>query len=126
MQINEMVEESHRVAKEKGWHDGGLKSPLEVLMLMVTELAESAEEFRNDKPPVYFNDVDKMLVAPTLNGIIYNPENHKPEGWGVELADVIIRIGDFCGLRVVDLEAIIKLKMDFNATRSHRHGGKLY
>lgn len=49
----------------------------------------------------------------------------KPVGFPIELADVIIRIADFCGLHGIDLEEAIRFKMTYNKTRSHRHGGKI-
>ena len=42
-----------------------------------------------------------------------------------ELADICIRIADYCGYRNIDLGAAILAKMDYNATRPHMHGGKL-
>jgi len=42
-----------------------------------------------------------------------------------ELADVVIRIADFCGSMGIDLEKQVVAKMAYNETRSYRHGGKL-
>lgn len=129
MKINEMVELSNKRAIEKGWWEGQERTPLEVLMLMVTELAESAEEFRNDKPPVYLerDDDEQVEKIPLLvDGNYFNSDNLKPEGWAVEMVDCLIRMGDYFGHKGIDMEAVIKLKMDYNAGRSHRHGGKLY
>lgn len=54
-------------------------------------------------------------------------KNHiKPEGHAVELADALIRALDYFGAKGWDLEEIVKAKMAYNATRSHRHGGKVY
>jgi NTP pyrophosphatase (non-canonical NTP hydrolase) len=46
----------------------------------------------------------------------------KPEGVPAELADVVIRIFDFCGTRGIDLGAIILEKAEFNTTREQHHG----
>lgn len=48
----------------------------------------------------------------------------KPEGVASELADVVIRIVDTCAHYGFDLAAEIIAKMDYNETRSNRHGGK--
>lgn len=48
----------------------------------------------------------------------------KPEGFIVELADAVIRIADLAGALGLDLEAAIRVKHVYNATRPQRHGGK--
>jgi NTP pyrophosphatase (non-canonical NTP hydrolase) len=48
----------------------------------------------------------------------------KPEGLGSELADVIIRALDTATALGFNMESEIALKMAFNKTRTHRHGGK--
>ena len=52
-------------------------------------------------------------------------ENRKPEGAVVELADVFIRICDWCGRKGLNLGAAVVAKFHYNASRPHRHGGKL-
>lgn len=121
--LSEMVAESFTCALTSGWwdryewackkSDPSVKFPcltadekLSKLMLMVTELAEAAEEIRNGTEDPYYR------------------EDGKPEGVAAELADVVIRIGDYCGALGIDLEATIKEKMKFNRSRSYRHGGK--
>lgn len=49
----------------------------------------------------------------------------KPEGAVVELADVVIRIMDWCGRRALSLEGALRSKYYYNLTRPQRHGGKL-
>lgn len=109
MHINDCVKEAYENAKEKGWHDTN-RSIGDLLCLMHSEISEALEEHRNARYPteVYYNE-----NKPT-----------KPEGIGVELADCVIRIFDFCGLYDIDLEELIKIKMEYNRTRPQRHGGK--
>ena len=110
MQINSAVKESYDNAKDHGWHDSE-RSIGDLICLMHSELSEALEEHRNGHLPseIYFND---------------NKPN-KPEGIPVELADCIIRIFDFCGLYGIDLETVLKQKMEYNRTRPYRHGNKV-
>lgn len=124
MRITEMVEQAHAMAKEKGWWDDGDRNPLEIHALIHSEVSEATEEARKDAPPVYqVGDSPKGYYGP--NHQRWTP-TQKPEGELIELADVLIRIGDYCGRKGWDLEAAVKMKMAYNATRPHRHGGKKY
>jgi NTP pyrophosphatase (non-canonical NTP hydrolase) len=74
-------------------------------MLVVSELSEAVEEYRNRKP-------------------VYYVVNGKPEGIIVELADAVIRIADIAEILRFDLEDAILAKMDYNDKRPYRHGEK--
>ena len=41
-----------------------------------------------------------------------------------EIADAFIRLFDLCGFYGIDIEAHIKAKMAYNATRPAKHGKK--
>jgi NTP pyrophosphatase (non-canonical NTP hydrolase) len=97
----------HEAAKLKGWYEGTPRSAVENHMLMVSELAEATEAVRKGQPEIWFHD------------------DGKPDGELVELADVVIRILDYCEYHDWDLEGAMALKHAFNQTRPHRHGGKL-
>ena len=106
MKINELVKEVHETAKEKGWWDSP-RSPLEIHALIHAEVAEATEEARQGNPNMYL-------------------EEGKPEGELIELADAIIRIADWCGFKGWDLEEALKVKIEYNKTRSYRHGNKKF
>ncbi len=119
--IKEWQDEISRTAIDKGWWEDE-RNPLELMMLMVSELAEACEECRIEAPPVYgkagevtikdFKKITDMRL--------------KPEGEAVELIDCIIRILDYFGHKGWDAEKILRLKVKYNKTRPYRHGGKKY
>lgn len=122
-EINELIEESHKIAKEKGWYDTE-RSFGELIALIHSELSEALEEYRKhgDKKghmtAIYYSGKGYISELPT-------EICKKPEGIPIELADVLIRIFDICGKHDIDLEKAIEIKMEFNKTRPHRHGGKV-
>ena len=106
--IKELVNQAHSTAVEKGWWVTD-RNFLEQLMLMVTELSEVAESYRDGK---------------SLLCIHYPHGTKKPGGVASEFADVLIRIADTCGKYGIPLEEALLAKLEYNATRSYRHGGK--
>jgi NTP pyrophosphatase (non-canonical NTP hydrolase) len=110
MTIDELCENAYAAATAKGWHEGKERSLLEDLALIHSEVSEAVEAVRNNEP-TWWIDLEN---------------NRKPEGIIAELADAVIRIAHLCGQKGWNLERAIIEKMRFNATRPHRHGGKLY
>lgn len=130
MTLGELVRAAFETAKSKGWHDNvadwvlanathvldGTKQKardeLAALLfgariaLIDSEAAEALEAYRTDKLKTWHR------------------EDGKPEGVVYELADVVIRVADLCGALGLDLAAAVAEKLDYNASRTHRHGGK--
>jgi NTP pyrophosphatase (non-canonical NTP hydrolase) len=108
--LNKMRDMAHGMSREKGWYDGeaAKRNIPEMLALIHSEVSEALEEYRAGRMAVWFE-----------NG------KPKPEGFPSEIADVVIRIGDLCGYLGIDLTEAVRVKMAFNATRPHRHGGKV-
>lgn len=112
--ITELITDAHETATSKGWwedRDPVEKIP-EQIALMHSELSEALEEYRNGNM--------EHLEPPYT----YYQSDGKPEGFGIELADCMIRIFDTCGALGIDLNECLRDKMAYNETRSHRHGGK--
>lgn len=105
--LNEVAKEIHENAIEHGWWEEKRGFP-EILALIHSEVSEALEEYRNGREATesYFSD------------------NGKPEGIPTELADVIIRVLDYCGYAEIDIDAAITQKHKYNKTRPYRHGGK--
>lgn len=111
--ITQYVEMAYETACAKGWWKDPRRKA-ELIALMHSELSEALEEIRNPE-----------TQDGTLHSIYYaNTDSNKPEGEVVELADVLIRIFDYCGHFKLPLEEALRLKMAYNKTRSYRHGGK--
>lgn len=95
--------EVHRIAQDKGWWEKD-RNDFELIALMHAELSEAVEGLRQG------------------NG----PSDHIPDFNAAEeeLADCVIRIMDVCEKRGWRLGEAILAKMEFNANRPYRHGGK--
>lgn len=107
MEIKKLIRIAGRDAKEKGWWDNPPTFG-EFIALCHSELSEALEEHRSGH----------TLTETYLNG-------EKPEGIPVELADVVIRIFDYCDNMGIDLEKAIVEKMLYNRKRPYRHGNKV-
>lgn len=95
-----------QVNRANGWYDD-TRTPMEECMLLVTEVAEAAECYRNGEMETTIRESDG-----------------KPEGFPSEMADILIRLLDTCARHEIDLLHETEQKLAYNATRGHRHGGK--
>jgi hypothetical protein len=198
MTIDELIERSHKMATEKGWWpDGPGKRPVaEIVNNFHAEISEAWEEWRAGRMELWWSRKGEQGQTWTSRDAerhysqtpkSYIENGYKPEGFWVEIADLVIRLADTMGamgwepepveeavndlaaniarfvaslhLAVgdfydestdkwshiapsdtgpiiaicvavakangVDLLKICELKMAYNATRPHRHGGKL-
>ena len=110
MTIETHVGASNQPAKSKGWWDDPDRNIGEILALIHSEVSEALEVYR-------LKGKDSLKEQ-------WFDEKGKPEGFTVELADVIIRIADLCGEFGLDLESALTTKLSYNQTRPYRHGNK--
>lgn len=135
--LNKFAADVHENAVAHGWWEKNPGLP-EVFMLCVSELAEALEEYRRGRPTLYY-PCNAGGVCCEEDGSAhcgsrpYNPaqpdapcsaQSKKPKGVAVELADCLLRILDYCGYAGIDIEEALRLKHEYNKTRSYRHGGK--
>lgn len=135
--ISDLAVKIHETARAKGWWPGlppdtterrplyeldradrdvlvsAARNVPELIALMHSELSEALEEYRKTPTPA------------GLRLVYFDPSKpDKPEGFPIELADVIIRILDTCEAYGIDIEDAIARKMLYNETRPFKHGGK--
>lgn len=147
--VDYLADKLHYRNIQYGFKDAGEpRDPVHVLMLIGSEIAEAFEELRKGygtsyryftcgKPnkdadyhevhfqpnllPLYSRDGDGM------HGMdVYACPDHgrplKPEGFGVELADALIRILDAGPEFGLMYDYLVPHKMAFNDTREPKHG----
>lgn len=134
MTISDIIKRAHENAVNHGFWDPAPEFGT-AIALIHSELSEALEEVRAGRPTLYYECAAVGVCAedtpsPSCKDWSDNPNNPadcacrgmKPEGVAVELADAVIRIADLCGHMGIDLDAVIALKMEYNATRPFKHG----
>ena len=117
LDLNAFAREVHENAVAHGWWEEE-RSFGEIIALCHSELSEALEEYRAGRPNLY----NAYIAA---DGTPILRDGDKPEGIAVELADCIIRILDWAGKEGIDMDAILRLKHEYNKGRPYRHGGKV-
>ncbi len=103
MTIKELIKQASNQAVKSGFVAKDIPT---CLALIHSEVSEALEALRES---------DDLHMTRTGS-------NQKPDGFVVELADVVIRIADLCGQHGLDLEHAITEKMFYNSRREHKHG----
>lgn len=137
--ITELQDRAYQQSTDKGFHDDEptegralLSLNAERIALMHSELSEALEELRGGwaANETYYKLPGVSGTYPSIHAAKSTIHGHgvtpKPEGVPSEMADVVIRILDFCGANDINLEAIILEKLDYNASRGRMHGGKKF
>lgn len=102
MEIQEEVKKNNI---EKGWWKED-RNEAECIALIHSELSEALEALRKNNPP------DNKV-----------PDHSSVE---VELSDVVIRIMDMASMHGWNIAEAVLKKMEYNKTRSYKHGGKKF
>jgi len=103
--INEMQSEAFRHAHDTGFHDLPEFGVWRQLALIHSEVSELSESYKHGT----FDDPSKH------EGLDLDQKSE-------ELADIVIRCGDFAGIMDIDLGTAIQKKQAYNPTRGQLHG----
>ena len=116
MDILELQQKAWRIAEKAGWHQGRELRFGEFIALCHSELSEALEIFRE----VGNTGIPKIKHVKSEIVDVY-----RPVGIPIELADVIIRIFDYCETKGISIHKAINVKNIFNEKRPYRHGNKV-
>jgi len=112
MDIKTLITEAHQTAIDHGWWENWGK----IIYALPGDMSETFEN--------YVSNSCLMLMASELGEACEAIRHGDDENLAEELADVVIRIADYCGWKCIDLEKAITEKMAKNKTRPYMHGNK--
>lgn len=126
LNVNTLANICNHIATKKGWHEEE-RTFGDFASLFHSEISEALEEHREGHPcsmvyPERSEGFSAFCFKTNENPRF--PRNEKPEGIPIELADLIIRVLDFCAEHDIDIMKAIKIKLLYNMGREERHGGK--
>lgn len=122
--IRDMAAEVREVNEANGWFEEN-RTIGEGMALLHSEVSEAFEAWRKRGTDRYETTTHTGMCA------LFTQTHEcdcgavpKPDDYGSELADVLIRLLDQCDRDGVDLVAEFERKLAYNATRGYKHGGR--
>lgn len=109
MNLNELRDQLHSLAREKGWYDKPETDDQFIARFVANTHGELSELWEAHRKGQLYAPCDKTPALSCLEE---------------EMADIIIRTLDACGRLGVDIERAVRLKHEHNRGRAYRHGGK--
>jgi hypothetical protein len=104
------------LARKKGWYNEHRSDP-DRLMAAVYQLAKASESIRDNEPPIYQMQGDKMVLSHDNK---WDPKI-RSEGIAMDLARCIIRILDVCGHNKWEINRALKLEVDHIQSKPLRY-----
>lgn len=126
--LNKLSIEIHKDNVKKGFYDDGERNVSEMIMLVVTELAEAVEALRKENNSDLLNFFNHYKQEVSLAGkddafrIAF--ETHAKNGFQDEIADSMIRLFDLCGYLEIDIHTAVMNKLKYNRLRPYKHDKK--
>lgn len=109
--LEDAAERVYKVNLANGWFEDD-RTVGDDIALLHSEVSEMLEAYRD-------GGLEDQTVQAEVHG-----KPVKPEGFGSEAADLLIRLLDTVKRRKVNLAWEFERKLGYNATRGHKHGGK--
>lgn len=137
IKLNKLAEEIHQINVDNGFWPTSKdeRNKSELLMLIVSELAEAMEALRDNNFCKYSLSKDSLDLSEGEFEEIYKKyktlstedfkmyfEDTIKNTFEDEIADSIIRLLDLCAGLNIDIEKHIEMKVAYNKTRGIRHG----
>ena len=121
--LNQLAAEIHQNAMEKGWWEGPPTFG-DIVALCHSELSEALEAYRDGEELVHGCCGHCTFQESCDHPAPAGETRCKPEGVAVEMIDCIMRILDWCAMEGVDVDGLLRMKLEYNKGRPYRHGGK--
>lgn len=100
MTAEELIERSHAQAVKSGWWPNGVqgRTAVEQTNNFLSEIMEAWEEYRAGRMDLWWSGHDDIMNL-GHDGLMYHIDGtpFKPEGFWVEIADLLVRLGDTMG-----------------------------